>query len=1263
MKRILLTCICLYMFVANAQLNNRSFLKVGNAEKKVYLKSWKIDIKIVGNLAVTTQVFEFFNPNNSILEGSFNFPLNEGQTVTGYALDINGVMRDGVIVGKEKARKTFEKIVRRNTDPGLLEMTEGNNFRSRIYPIPAQKSRTIRITYEQELNYVNSGYQYFLPLSIRDTIPDFSINVCVVSNAKAPEWIENPFTDFVFQKQSINFIAQSKFVNYAPNGNITFIIPFEKNQDNLFVEADSSLKDTTTYFYYIERQSYNNNTKKAPNGISIFWDVSTSRKQADFLKEITFLNLYLKQVKNCQVKLICFSNSILSNDNFEINDGNTQQLNKKLLSLNYDGATQYGVLDLSNEITSNEVFFFTDGISNFGNVKFPSYPDYIPIYTVNSSVVANHQLLNAIAFRTHAKYINLLNVSEEDAVSYLSSISPEVTSIEVVKGSVTELYPAAPFKVRDEIKISGKIQSDSAVLKLNINNGNITTSKILTVYKNSNQAEFIKKVWAQKKLNALLSVYPQNESQITEHGLKYGLVTPFTSLIVLETLEDYLRYEITPPKEMQEEYFAEITKREQQAINEKKSDSDFIKEQLDNAFDDLSERLNWWNTKFPIKKPKPVKNTPSINVAPTTYNTTISQTYQSIVTKDSAINQVYTVSLNSSDTIHARVIHGIVKDKSGEALIGVNVSAKGIPIGTVTDFDGNYELTIPKSITALVFSYVGYENIEKPLISQTINVVLSESGNTLEECVVTALAIKREYRSITYSTQTMVSEEYYYSPSSFAAHMGKVAGVQIISASSDKNTQNRIVIRGESSLSGNSNTLIVIDGVPVNNYLTTTGEVISDFGNRGYDLSPDDVKKVDVLDASSAIALYGSRAANGVILISTKQSKNNNQFIYNDNQTDSLQIIDSSRNKQNNFLYILNDSLVTYAYLKKCKLKILKLSVESIAYAKTFFGIVPENIIGVIKITTSLKKNRNTIEYLDTQDKIDAFINQLKNTEYEMQYPTYLNTKETNATNFSFYIDVADYFYKTNRKKIALRILSNIAEIDLEDHELLRILAYKLEEWGEANLALSIYEKILKIKGEEPQSHRDYALALAKCGKKQEALDLLYGILQKKWEESEARFEGIEGIIISEINQMIAEDTLSKLNIDSIDSRFIKFMPVDLRVVIDWNADEIDMDLHVKEPTKEECYYSNNETESGGRISNDFTDGYGPEEYLIKKAPNGNYNISVDYYNDRVQKEKMPSVVKVTVFRNYGSAAMQYETKVIRLKKEDDDIEVFKVKW
>ncbi|WP_298651337.1 SusC/RagA family TonB-linked outer membrane protein [uncultured Proteiniphilum sp.] len=220
-------------------------------------------------------------------------------------------------------------------------------------------------------------------------------------------------------------------------------------------------------------------------------------------------------------------------------------------------------------------------------------------------------------------------------------------------------------------------------------------------------------------------------------------------------------------------------------------------------------------------------------------------------------------------------VRGIVTDESGDPVIGATIQIKGTSQGTVSDIDGNFTLSAPAGGT-LVISFVGYAT-QEVAVSANVRVILREDAEILDEVVVTALGISRERKALGYSATTVNNERLTESRTTdiMSGIAGKVAGVQITSSSSP-GASNSVIIRGISSLSGSNQPLYVVDGVPVDNYahFPTDGlNLAYDFGSGANAINPDDVESMTILKGAAATALYGNRAANGVILITSKTGK------------------------------------------------------------------------------------------------------------------------------------------------------------------------------------------------------------------------------------------------------------------------------------------------------------------------------------------------------------------------------------------------------
>ncbi len=224
-------------------------------------------------------------------------------------------------------------------------------------------------------------------------------------------------------------------------------------------------------------------------------------------------------------------------------------------------------------------------------------------------------------------------------------------------------------------------------------------------------------------------------------------------------------------------------------------------------------------------------------------------------------------------------VSGTVKSEEGELLPGVSIIVKGTSTGVVTNIDGNYSITVPDAQSVLVFSFVGMQTQEVSVDGRSaIDVTLATSTIGVDEVVVTALGISREKKSLGYAVGEVEGEDIQRVAQENVLNSlaGKVSGVQI-SSTGGAGSSVSMVIRGASSLTSDNQPLFVVDGVPMNNTLNNVTAIgdrnVPDFGNAISDLSPENIESVSILKGPSAAALYGSRAGNGVVLITTKSGK------------------------------------------------------------------------------------------------------------------------------------------------------------------------------------------------------------------------------------------------------------------------------------------------------------------------------------------------------------------------------------------------------
>ena len=238
------------------------------------------------------------------------------------------------------------------------------------------------------------------------------------------------------------------------------------------------------------------------------------------------------------------------------------------------------------------------------------------------------------------------------------------------------------------------------------------------------------------------------------------------------------------------------------------------------------------------------------------------------------------VVLSSAEVLQQIQISGTVMDESDDPLPGVTVTIKGLSQGTATDANGAYSLTVPNANVTLVFSYIGYATLEYPVGNQrTINVVLQEASTVLDEVVVTALGIRREVKALGYAAQEIGAADLGAARESKLTNYltGKIAGVQIANTAGGVGGSTVITIRGNKTFQGSSQPLFVVDGMPIINMSNSSPNAglnnDRDFGDGVFDINPEDVETMTVLKGPNATALYGSRGANGVVLITTKSGR------------------------------------------------------------------------------------------------------------------------------------------------------------------------------------------------------------------------------------------------------------------------------------------------------------------------------------------------------------------------------------------------------
>ncbi len=930
----------------------------------ISISTLHIDVQVAANIATTTFDIIFYNPNERILEGEFEFPLADGQHIVRYALDIEGKLREAVVAEKAKARQAFENTIRRQIDPGLVEKTKGNNFRTRIYPLPAKGTRHILIAVEQTLQQEAGNQLYQLPLYAAAPIADFSLKTTVYRSQASPEIDNNPLQNFSFKKWKEAWVADYTQKNYTASHTISFTVPRSNNNETIYLAEQYKGR---TYFYLNHYMEAAGQEISASKNIGIFWDVSASGEKRNKTMEKDLLKSYLSSIGNVKVSLIPFHVFAGEKQDFDIRDGNSSELVEAIDQLVYDGATQFGALDL-HQYSFDEALLFSDGLASFGKkeIRFSS----IPVTAINSSPAADFSFLKYAAKQSNGKFIDLNNTTLTDALKNLQQQLLQVVKVDYDPAAIEDLVLPVPAVVNRGLSFAGKLNVPETKVNVSLGYGNtITQTKTFTLRQNdTTEYDQVKRIWATLKISELEMQFEKNKEAVTSLGKEFSVVTQNTSLIVLDRVEDYAEQEILPPVELQKEYYALLKAKKQLKQDEKNLS-------IQSALDAMQELKDWW----------------------------------------------------------------------GRAPVSTRDKDKIITTGVDT--------------TRISVQY--------------------EQGN--------AVAV----------TDSAMAMTYHFTPPAILAD-----------------------------------------------------------------------------DKVAAPPPAEEQLANGNLRL--------------------MEVNDMAKQESDG----MADKPVSYS----------------------------ENIQSSIDV----KEWKPDVPYLKEMEKTAA-ANFLKK---------YLELKKQYADQPSFYIDVARFLFQQKEKKLAVQVLSNVAEMKLEEASLMRMLANQLMEVGEKELAVETYRDILNMREEEPQSYRDLALALNETGAYNEAVQLMYKLLLGTWH---GRFTDVKSIALNEMNAIISAHP-GKVQTAGIDPRLIFAMPVDVRIVISWNTDNSDMDLWVTDPRKEKCSYENTATSLGGRISQDVTGGYGPEEFMLKKAVNGKYKVEVNLYGDNRQTLGGPIAIKADLFTDYGKPTQKRET-------------------
>lgn len=292
-------------------------------------------------LAETTQTMRFFNPNQRILEGNLTFPLPDNATVSGYALDVGGVMVDGVVVPKQEARRILEAEERKGIDPGLVEQVQGNVYRTRLYPIPARGTRTVKLTYVSDLTVAGNDAAYHLPLAHAEKIDAVSLRIEVVQAPVEPK-LSGGIGNLSLHRWKDSWVAEATLGKAIPSEDLQVRLPHLPDQFTIIEKNDEG-----EVFFCISRKLPEVAAATwRPQRLAMAWDASGSRTNIE--RDLAFLKALVAAWPELVVDVLVFRERVEDQaTTFAIQMGEAEALWAYLRGLAYDGGTDLTALDFS----------------------------------------------------------------------------------------------------------------------------------------------------------------------------------------------------------------------------------------------------------------------------------------------------------------------------------------------------------------------------------------------------------------------------------------------------------------------------------------------------------------------------------------------------------------------------------------------------------------------------------------------------------------------------------------------------------------------------------------------------------------------------------------------------------------------------------------------------------------------------------------------------------------------------------------------------
>ncbi|MEG2805466.1 VIT domain-containing protein [Stenotrophomonas sp.] len=563
-------------------------LQVAGAEVPVQLRTVSLDSHVVAGMGETRIEMEFHNPNARVLEGQLAFPLGEGEQVAGFALDIGGVLRDAVPVPKARGREVFEAIERRRVDPGLLEQTAGNQFRLRVYPIPARGSRRVALVLRQTLPVDGQGLRWSLPLQFARDAGQVSVRL-EASGTGAP--VASLPVPWQFSARDGVYRAQWQGRGAALPAQAQWQLPQVRQPDVV-----TGLREGERYLLAQLPVPVQAAPRVLPKRVGLLWDASGSARERDRAAELAVLDRYFRAIGEGEVVLTVLRDRAEAPRSFPIKAGGWQALRAHLAALPLDGASALGAWTPRADIA--EYLLVSDGLSNYGKRALPALGRDQRLYALSSAGArTDGARLRAWTAAHQGQAVVISGVAEVEAAMPLL-LQQTATLVQLRGTGVDQLEADVSRAGQGWLRVAGQVRADDGRVQVQVRlpDGQLHTQQIEVARARAIPGGLVAQAWASARLASLGADPVANAARASALSRDFGLVGADTSLLVLENLEDYLEYGIRPAGPLRADY----DRLHAVAVADEKAAR---RQRLEDIALRFADRERWWNTRWPKDAP------------------------------------------------------------------------------------------------------------------------------------------------------------------------------------------------------------------------------------------------------------------------------------------------------------------------------------------------------------------------------------------------------------------------------------------------------------------------------------------------------------------------------------------------------------------------------------------------------------------------------------------------------------------------------------